>query len=298
MFFILLFLFLLIFISLHYNLGKWIKFKKNILISEYGGNYIFFKNYKDILQYYNKKTRIHVPYSDYSFSCARNLDGSLLFMVETDKHYNFTIRSCAVFHKDKLLKTFNDLNIKFFHSRFNLKPPAVFYLFNKLGYPISEFTPGDINYKNYSRFGMYYFEKSEVKDKDDSSTISLYSRINDQKLCDLKLPTKYRMSDVLEINDGVIVIFVNKKNNNIILNSIHTQDKFEIKTNQYDIPNIYWGYTSLVIEEYNPNGSEFIIYTGQELPLKGALFLLDTVKGEFKFITRLYYRWHIFYIKD
>lgn len=278
-----------IFCNYKFNMPNKNNIKENILKSEYGGRYIFFKDYKDLRKYYIENSNISVPESGYDLSCDRNSDGTLLFMVETDKKQHFTIKSCAVFQKDYLLKSFDGLNIQFSNPRFGMTPPSIFHLFNTLGYPISEFTPGDINYKNYSRFGMYYYEESEVKGADDSSTITLYSKMEDRKICSLKLLSNYRLTQVLEIQNGIMVIYVNEENSKLIINRINTKDKMEIRINQYNIPDSTWGFTSLSIKEYNPKGNEIILYAGQDFPLRGSLFLLDTVKDKIIFLTRLYY---------
>ena len=270
----------------------------NIIHSEYGGYFICFKDYndKDIRRYYVNKTGIYVPDGNYNFSCTRNLEGSQLFMVETDSKYNITIRSCAVFEKEKLKISFKDLYLKIPGARGGLKPSEIFYLFNKLGYLIPDSTPYYGRNSSLSHFGRYYYVKDDIKDRDGITSISLHSISDKKEICILQLPYKYWISGVLEVQDGVMVIFVNNKITKIMINRIQEMNNPSIITTEYEIPPKWCGYTSFSIVEYHPNGDEIIFYCGQDYPLKGRLYLLNTNINKFYYISSS--RWKYFFVND
>jgi hypothetical protein len=267
-----------------------------VIDSEYSGYYICFRDYKDIRQYYVDKTRIFVPNENYRFSCTRNLDGSQLFIVETDSKYNITIKSCAVFEKDNFIKTFKDLDLKVPGSRYILKPSEIFHLFNKLGYFIPDLSLHYDWNPSRSHFGRYYYVKDDIRDRDGITSISLHSISDKKETGVLQLPNKYRISGVFEIQDGVMLIFVDKEITKIIINRIKVMNNPSISTNEYIIPQKWCGYTSFSIVEYHPNGDEIIFYCGQDYPLKGKLFLLNTKNEGIQYIKNS--RLWCFFIND
>jgi len=114
----------------------------NIIKSKNGGKYIGFRNNKDIRREYIKITGIQVPEKDYSFSCTRSIDGSELYMVETNNSYNTIVRSCAIIKNGKCQKTYKNLSIMPEKVGLYIPERRIIFLLNDLGYVGTAEQPG------------------------------------------------------------------------------------------------------------------------------------------------------------
>lgn len=278
----------------------------NIIKTKNGGKYIGFRNNKDIRREYIKITGIKVPEKDYSFSCTRSIDGSELYMVETNNNYNAIVHSCAIIKNGKCKKTYKNLSIVPEKVGFFIPERRIIFLLNDLGYSGLAEQPGK-NEKNVfykvgriiSRFGKYYIDApNKFLDRDTTATLYLTDNISNKYL--VNIPKGYLLNDVLEINKGFLMIFSDRTHTKLLMQFFNSENKYVNAVRQFKIPKKWkWlglGYTSLSVVEYNPAGTDMILYAGQDSVLLCALYMLDIKNNKLTYLGIR--RWQYYYQKD